>query len=230
VSEGVDEAVLRRDLGVAEPAALRGPHRRGDDAERRLAEDALRVGELQVLRRGERRGGRDPGARRAEERPELLDARGDRLLRRAAAEGHERRPGRARVAGRRDRVGSVDGADAAGEGAHADDELALRTVAAAAQPPAPSPTACSTVRAAPSSWPTSAVFCARAAATPAAPGLKPTLPSPFGFTCRFTRLRVDTYGSATPADSRLVIPNSATSEPALIVASPAAVVRPSDRL
>jgi hypothetical protein len=44
------------------------------------------------------------------------------------------------------------------------------TVAAAAQPPAPSPTACSTVRAAPSSWPTSAVFCARAAATPAAPG------------------------------------------------------------
>jgi hypothetical protein len=52
-----------------------------------LGEDALRVGELQVLRRGEGRGGRDPGARRAEERPELLDARGDRLLRRAGAEG-----------------------------------------------------------------------------------------------------------------------------------------------
>ena len=70
----------------------------------------------------------------------------------------------------------------------------------------------------------------RAAATPAAPGLKPTFPSPFGFTSRFTRLRVDTYGSDTPADSRFEIPNSATSEPALIRASPVAVVRPSDRL
>jgi hypothetical protein len=72
------------------------------------------------------------------------------------------------------------------------DELALRTVAAPAA--AGGEPARSTLRAAPSKLADERGVLARAPPRRRRRRVEADVASPFGFTCRFTRLRVDTYG------------------------------------